>query len=311
MRLGIGRDRYRVVPGLYKLGSPDRDSPVFVTANYKMSFDALRSGLGGMTGWILVLDTRGINVWCAAGKGTFGTDELVNKIEAVKLKSVVAKKTVIVPQLGGPGVSGPEVLKRTGFRVVFGPVRAQDIGKFMSSGMKADPAMRRVRFDLADRAKLVSVEFVGVLKYLLIAAVLILGIALALNSFSFQKAFSTGWKFVLGILIALASGTILTPLLLPWLPGRSFSLKGLFAGILVGLAFGLSLGMGPFHIAAWVLLSGAISSFLGMGFTGASTYTNLSGTIREMTIYIPVQITALSLGIVLMILPFVFKSLGG
>ena len=78
----IGRSRYAVAPGLYALGAPDPWSPVFVTANYKLSFDRLRTAAPGLNAWILVLDTRGINVWCAAGKGTFGTDEVVRRIEA-------------------------------------------------------------------------------------------------------------------------------------------------------------------------------------------------------------------------------------
>ena len=67
---------YKVDPGLYALGAPDADSPVLVSANFKMSFDLLREALPGRNAWILVLDTDGINVWCAAGKGTFGTEEL-------------------------------------------------------------------------------------------------------------------------------------------------------------------------------------------------------------------------------------------
>ena len=76
-RWGVGRMRYTVEPGLYALGRPDKTSRVFVTANYKMSFDCLRGSLPNHNAWVLVLDTKGINVWCAAGKGTFGTDELV------------------------------------------------------------------------------------------------------------------------------------------------------------------------------------------------------------------------------------------
>ena len=76
-RWAINRGGHRVAPGLYALGNPTADSPVFVSANYTLSFDALREALAGMAGYILVLDTQGINVWCAAGKGTFGTDELV------------------------------------------------------------------------------------------------------------------------------------------------------------------------------------------------------------------------------------------
>jgi hypothetical protein len=79
VRWGIGRMRYAIAPGLYAVGNPSPDSPVFVSANFKMSFDLLRAELEGLAGWILVLDTKGINVWCAAGKGTFGTEEIVRR----------------------------------------------------------------------------------------------------------------------------------------------------------------------------------------------------------------------------------------
>jgi CO dehydrogenase/acetyl-CoA synthase gamma subunit (corrinoid Fe-S protein) len=104
-RWGYRRDRHRVDPGLYGLGEPGRSSPVFVTANYTLSFDALRSALVGRDAYLLVLDTAGINVWCAAGKGTFGTDELVRRIEAVGLHQVVDHRLLILPQLGAPGVA--------------------------------------------------------------------------------------------------------------------------------------------------------------------------------------------------------------
>ena len=68
-RIGVNRQGHRVDPGLYAIGSPSGDSPVLVTANYTLSFDALRSVLSGISAYILVLDTKGINVWCAAGKG--------------------------------------------------------------------------------------------------------------------------------------------------------------------------------------------------------------------------------------------------
>ena len=70
-RIGIIRRNYKIAPGLYAAGSPGPRSPVLVTANYKLSFDALRFCLGGVDAWLLVVDTRGINVWCAAGKGSF------------------------------------------------------------------------------------------------------------------------------------------------------------------------------------------------------------------------------------------------
>ncbi len=94
-RWGVGRMHYAVDPGLYALGQPHSDSPVLVTANYKMSFDALRCALPGRDAWLLVLDTHGINVWCAAGKGTFGTDELVASIRNSGLEQVVAHRLLV------------------------------------------------------------------------------------------------------------------------------------------------------------------------------------------------------------------------
>ena len=90
VRWGFSRISYRIRPGLYAVGYTSDRSMILVTANYKMSFDILRSQLIGINAWILVLDTRGVNVWCAAGKGTFGNDEIVNRIKAVQLKKIVS-----------------------------------------------------------------------------------------------------------------------------------------------------------------------------------------------------------------------------
>lgn len=163
-RWGINRMNYKVEPGLYSIGKPDKSSPVFVSANYKMSFDSLRKELSGFDAYIMVIDTKGINVWCAAGKGTFGTTEIINRIAIVQLDKVVSHRNIILPQLGAPGVVGHEVLKYSGFRVIYGPVRAKDIKDFMNAGMKAASEMRRVKFSAYDRLVLTPVELVNTIK---------------------------------------------------------------------------------------------------------------------------------------------------
>jgi hypothetical protein len=159
VRWGINRDNYKVTPGLYAVGSPDSSSDVFVTANYKLSFDTLRKNLKGMNGWILVLNTRGINVWCAAGKGTFGTNELINRISSVTLDKIVSHKRIILPQLGATGVAAHKVKEETGFNVHYGPVRAADIKNFVDDGYRASREMRKVTFNFADRIKLIPNDF--------------------------------------------------------------------------------------------------------------------------------------------------------
>ena len=159
VRWGINRNNYRVKPGLYAVGSPNQESDVFVTANYKLSFDALRKNLSGENGWILVLDTKGVNVWCAAGKGTFGTKELINRIRMVSLEKIVNHRRLILPQLGATGVAAHKVKEETGFNVHYGPVRASDIKKFINDGYRADREMRRVTFGFKDRIKLIPNDF--------------------------------------------------------------------------------------------------------------------------------------------------------
>ncbi len=142
VRLNIGRMNYVIGTGLYAVGNPDAGSPVLVSANFKMSFDYLRRELQDIDAWILVLDTKGINVWCAAGKGTFGTDELIRQIREVRIDRVVNHRQLIVPQLGAPGVAAHLVKEATGFKVIYGPIRAADITAFLEAGNKATEEMR-------------------------------------------------------------------------------------------------------------------------------------------------------------------------
>ena len=217
-RWGIRRMNYKVAPGLYAVGNPDDKSPVLVSANYKMSLDRLRKELTGLDAWIMVLDTKGINVWCAAGKGTFGTAEIVRRIAMLKLDRVVAHRTIIVPQLGAPGVASQEVKKQSGFKVVFGPVRAADINSFLEAGMKATKEMKTVRFEFMDRLVLTPMELVATLKPVaIIAAALLVAHLTGLIAVSFSWLY----PFIGAVLI----GAAISPALLPWIPGRPFSRK--------------------------------------------------------------------------------------
>jgi acetyl-CoA decarbonylase/synthase complex subunit gamma len=293
VRWGIGRYGFLVDPGLYAVGKPDDRSPVLVTADYKLTFDALRRHLGTRDAWLLVLDTRGINVWCAAGKGTFGTDELVRRIESSTLTQIVSHGTIVLPQLGAPGVSAPEVRRRSGFRVAWGPVLAEDLPAFLDSGMHATPQMRRVRFPLRDRLVLVPIETTAVLGLalaILVASTVVAG--LGPGFFSLSRALLGIVPTALVLFTALLAGSVATPLLLPWIPGRMFSVKGAIAGA-VGAALVLPWLAGVFHplrLAAAGVFVVAGASFMAMNFTGTSTFTSLSGVQREMRAALPWQV---------------------
>jgi len=283
-RWGIGRMDYTIEPGLYAIGTPGNESPVLVSANYKLTFDVLRKNLDGLDCWLLILDTKGINVWCAAGKGTFGTEELIHRIESSGLSDYVSHKRLILPQLGATGVSAHEVGSRAGYSVAYGPVRADDIKDYIAAGCTATEEMRRVRFTMWDRLVLTPMELVPAAKIALpIMAVMLLAKPVLGKPFGAYDAAALAG--------AVVSGAVLTPVLLPYIPGRAFAWKGWLAGLCftVGaLALSGKAKQGNRLLSVGhLLLYPAISSFLAMNFTGASTYTSPSGVNKEMKKALP------------------------
>ena len=308
-RWSIGRMDYTVEPGLYCTGTPDSGSPVLVTANYKMTFDRLREQLGGLSLWIVVLDTNGVNVWCAAGKGTFGTEELISRIAAVKLDKIVTHRKIILPQLGAVGVAAHTVAKQSRFRVVYGPVRAEDIKEYLANGMKASEKMRTVRFTLADRIVLTPMELVGAMLPVIIS----FGVLFILNAVGFGHY---GFADMAGILGAVFAGCVIAPVLLPWIPGRAFAFKGGFIGLIWAAAFLFIYGFpfAPafdwFKAAAYILILPSISAFCTMNFTGSSTFTSLSGVDREMKFALPVMLFSAVGGVILLLVSDFIKLFG-
>ncbi len=299
VRWGIGRMDYKINPGLYAVGKPDDASPVLVSASYKLTFDALRKELAGLDCWLLILDTKGVNVWCAAGKGTFGTEELINRISQTGLSEIVSSRMLILPQLGAVGVAAHEVTRRTGFAVIYGPIRAKDIREYIDSGYKATKEMRAVTFTAWDRLALTPLQLVQAAKPLL----MVLGVLFLINLCA-ARPFGLH-DFIIGA-GAVIVGAVITPLLLPFVPGRAFVWKGWLLGLLwTAICVWLSgwfavnyllLGIG------YLLVMPSISAFIAMNFTGSSTYTSFSGVTKEMRRSLPLIIFSSVIGIVLVLI---------
>lgn len=303
VRWGIGRNNYRVKPGLYKVGKPDSQSDVLISANYKLSFDALRKNLTGLNLWILVIDTQGVNVWCAAGKGTFGTSNIVNSIKAYSLGNIVKHRKIIVPQLGATGVSAHKVKELSGFSVVYGPILAKDLPTFIQAGYHATPEMRKISFPLTERAKLIPVDLMY-RKYQLL--LVLLGIfflsGIGRSGFLFADMIESGLFPVVNLAGAYAAGIILAPLFLPVTPFRAFAAKGAFWGAVVSVILNLIFPISRFEGLSLGLINMSIASFMMMNFTGSSTFTSLSGVKKEMKVALPVQIGFAVAGLLLFVI---------
>lgn len=300
-RWGIGRMDHSMKAGLYAMGCPDGHSPVLVTSNYKMTVDRVRENLAGRDIWLLVLDTEGINVWCAAGKGTFGTDELVSRIDKTGLREKVTHRELILPQLGATGVSAHEARTRSGFKITYGPIRSEDIPYFLDNAMTVKQSMRKVRFSLVDRLVLTPMEIV-------IAMELMLKVFGAMAVLSALGILPVERADYLGLLGSVFIGTFASPLLLPWIPGRAFSFKGMLTGLIWAISASLFLfskGIANWlQLFSYMLILPSLSAFFTMNFTGSSTYTSLSGVEKEMKTALPLIIAALTAGTIIRIVSY-------
>ena len=231
---------------------------------------------------------------------------MVARIRTSGLEQIVSHRDLILPQLGAPGVAAHAVKKLCGFKVIYGPIRALDLPAYLDGGLQATPEMRRKTFPFQERAVLVPMELVDAFK----VAVWILPVLFILGGLRGSEDFwanagDHGLFAVVALLLGILLGGVLTPLLLPLLPGRAFALKGFFLSLPAAIFYlsfwgiGGATKIGPMEKWPWVLMFPSVSAFLAMNFTGASTYTSLSGVKKEMRWAVPLEIGAAGAGLVL------------
>jgi ubiquinone/menaquinone biosynthesis C-methylase UbiE len=193
----------KVEPGLYRVGEPDRKSPVLVTGNFDLTVRRVVRALDGKVDcWLLVADSSGINVWCAAGGGYFTADKVIAAVRASGVQEVVDHHALILPQLCANGVDGQRIRKELHWGVHWGPARAEDIPAYLASSRQKTDAMRWVTFPLKSRLEmvLVTLGFYGLL--------ILVPVALFWRNMFWPVSFSMiGLSFFYAVTM-------------PWLPGR-------------------------------------------------------------------------------------------
>jgi acetyl-CoA decarbonylase/synthase complex subunit gamma len=182
---------------------------------------------------------------------------------------------LILPQLSGPGVAAHHVKKLSGFKVIYGPIRATDLLTFLDNGLKATPEMRLKTFTTWERMELIPMELIGALKVgMIVIPILFFLSYVGKSGEGWMNALSHGYFSALSLLTAILAGAVLTPLFLPWLPGRAFSIKGLSLGFLFTAILMVFFwndwitGTGRLEILAWFFLVPAVSAYLYFSLRG-------------------------------------------
>ena len=140
--------------GLIKIGTPSRDTPVFLTCNYWLTVERVKRTLRGIDCYLLVANSKGINVWCASTGGYFTNHNVISVLKTSGIEELVNRRNVILPQLAASGIEGRIIKKKTGWNVLWGPVYAKDIPDFIKRNFKKTSGMREVKFPLIQRIEM-------------------------------------------------------------------------------------------------------------------------------------------------------------
>jgi len=303
-RLGRFGERSRVPPGLYALGRPGAQSPVLVTGSYRLTFDLLRRDLAGIDGWILALDTRGLDVGSAAAAGRFSTDELVTRVLSCRLSRVVRHRRLILPMRAAPAVDRREVERATGFQVAFGPERSADAGRFL-----AGEDLPARRFDVRDALVLAPAELGrSLLRFPSFAFAALLFAGLGPGGVSLGRALAGCWPLLLVGLLLVVAASVLAPLLRAALPAVPLWAAGLAVGLALDAAMlegaRLASRMDPFLQAGCWLFFPAAGAWIADQFRHAMPVSAADGLRRAS----PVLLAGAALVAILALTAFVLSK---
>lgn len=214
---------HRTATGLFGIGTPTRKSPVLVTGNFTLTVRRLRDAVSGRDLWLLVADSKGINIWCASSGGHFTHHSIISAIRATGLSDKVDHRELILPQLCATGVERRRITDVTGFTTRWGPARLEDIPAFLDRGSRIYKNDRFMRFPVWERLEMAAMWGVPML---FIAVPLLF--------------FLAGWMTALAAAIAMTAMLFGLFVLIPWLViqgrARFLTLTGfVVAGSLVGV----------------------------------------------------------------------------
>jgi len=247
---------------LMKIGNPDQDSPVFLTCNYHLTVERVKSALKGTDCYLLIANSQGINVWCGSTGGHLNNHSVISVLKTSGIKDRVNHRNIIAPQLAASGIEQSVIQKKTGWKIIWGPVYARHILDFINNGCEKTPEMRKVEFPLSQRVEMaVMWAFPLSVLAILFSAFLWPQINLSLNLFIWGISFSVFLFF---------------PLYSSWLLGGKCEFFKAFLFLWGFFLVGLGVYSGLNHSFEWRfwlhwgLVSGVVIVLLSMDLAGST-----------------------------------------
>ncbi|MBL8025736.1 MAG: acetyl-CoA decarbonylase/synthase complex subunit gamma [Fibrobacteres bacterium] len=125
----------QVEPKLYEIGEPTKDSPVFVTTNFSLTYFIVSGEIenSGLNAWLVIPECEGMSVLTAWAAGKFSGAAIAKFCKEIKLNEAVNTRKIVIPGYVAQ-ISGELEESMPGWKVVVGPQEASD----MESWVKAN-----------------------------------------------------------------------------------------------------------------------------------------------------------------------------
>ncbi|MEI6131409.1 MAG: acetyl-CoA decarbonylase/synthase complex subunit gamma [Bacillota bacterium] len=137
LRLNIYTDPQKpiqVEPKVYQIGEPDRNSPVFVTTNFSLTYFIVSGEIenSGISAWLVIPECEGLSVLTAWAAGKFSGAHIAKFIKEIDLESMVDTRKITIPGYVAQ-ISGELEENLPGWVVSVGPQEAVDLEGYIKT----------------------------------------------------------------------------------------------------------------------------------------------------------------------------------
>lgn len=141
LRLNIYTDPQKpiqVEPKVYAVGEPNRNSPVFVTTNFSLTYFLVSGEIenAGVSAWLVIPECEGMSVLTSWAAGKFSGAYIAKFIKESGLEDKIDTRSLIIPGYVAQ-ISGELEESLPGWKVLVGPQESADIEAYIKAvGLK-------------------------------------------------------------------------------------------------------------------------------------------------------------------------------
>ncbi len=124
----------QVEPKIYEIGEPDKNSPVFVTTNFSLTYFIVSGEIenSGLSAYLVIPECEGFSVLTAWSAGKFSGAHIAKAVKEYGLEDKVNTREIVIPGYVSQ-ISGELEEGLPGWKVLVGPQEAGDLEGYIKA----------------------------------------------------------------------------------------------------------------------------------------------------------------------------------